>query len=193
MNLNNKNQTIQIEKSFNHPKSKSKEKINNLLIRIMFVSEISLWGAAIVACVVLVAMVALAFTDNKMLWPVSAAMFVGSIILGGSAMLMMPISVFLSIYSVLMACMTVSLMQTMMSFQRNQQKPEAMREDMCHQVRNLAQPLVMVIPMLYAGMLLGGVSVLEGLLVTLLLIAASFVANILSGFVALGMIKKNKV
>ena len=32
MNLNNKNQTIQIEKSFNHPKSKSKEKINNLLI-----------------------------------------------------------------------------------------------------------------------------------------------------------------
>ena len=68
-----------------------------------------------------------------------------------------------------------------------------MREDMCHQVRNLAQALVMVIPMLYAGMLLGGVSVLEGLLVTLLLIAASFVANILSGFVALGMIKKNKV
>ena len=159
----------------------------------MFVSEISLWGAAIVACVVLVAMVALAFTDNKMLWPVSAAMFVGSIILGGSAMLMMPISVFLSIYSVLMACMTVSLMQTMMSFQRNQQKPEAMREDMCHQVRNLAQPLVMVIPMLYAGMLLGGVSVLEGLLVTLLLIAASFVANILSGFVALGMIKKREI
>ena len=33
----------------------------------MFVSEISLWGAAIVACVVLVAMVALAFSDNHML------------------------------------------------------------------------------------------------------------------------------
>ena len=216
----------------------------------MFVSEVSLWGAAIVACVVLVAMAALAFSDNKMLrrmlvifgatvaqmavvvavvwivyqtfawwayllwfllvlvlsicwclfplqsmwrkmlWPVSAAMLVGSIVVGGSAMLMLPISVFLSIYSVLMACMTASLMQTMMSFQRNQQKPEALREDMFHQVRNLAQPLVMVIPMLYAGMLLGGVSALEGLLVTLLLIAASFVANILSGFVALGMIKK---
>ena len=219
----------------------------------MLVSEISLWGAAIVACVVLVAMVALAFSDykmlrrmlvifgatvaqmavvvavvwtvyqtfawwayllwfllvlvlsicwclfplqamwRKMLWPVSAAMLVGSIVVGGSAMLMLPISVFLSIYSVLMACMTASLMQTMMSFQRNQQKPEALREDMFHQVRNLAQPLVMVIPMLYAGMLLGGVSALEGLLVTLLLIAASFVANILSGVIALGMIrKKNK-
>ena len=218
----------------------------------MFVSEISLWGAAIVACLVLVAMMALAFFDRqmlrrmlvifgatvaqmavvvtvvwvvyqtyawwayllwfllvlalsicwclyplqalwrKMLQPVSAAMFVGSIVVGGSTMLMLPISVFLSIYSVLMACMTASLMQTMMRYQRNQQKPEMLREDMFHQVRNLAQPLVMVVPMLYAGMLLGGVPALQGLLVTLLLIAASFVANILAGVIALGMIKKNK-
>ena len=217
----------------------------------MFVSEISLWGAAIVACVVLVAAIALAFFDRqmlrrmlvifgatvgqmavvvavvwvvyqtnawwayllwfllvlalsicwclfplqsiwkKMLRPVSVAMLVGSIVVGGSAMLMLPTSVFLSIYSVLMACMTASLMQTMMSYQRNQQKPETLREDMFHQVRNLAQPLVMVVPMLYAGMLLGGVATLEGLLVTLLLIAASFVANILAGVIALGMIKKN--
>lgn len=218
----------------------------------MFVSEISLWGAAIVACVVLVAMMALAFFDRqmlrrmlvifgatvaqmavvvavvwivyqtmawwsyllwfllvltlsicwclyplqalwrKMLQPVSAAMLVGSIVVGGSTMLMLPISVFLSIYSVLMACMTASLMQTMMRYQRNQQKTEMLREDMFHQVRNLAQPLVMVVPMLYAGMLLGGVPTLQGLLVTLLLIAASFVANILAGVIALGMIKKNK-
>ena len=219
----------------------------------MFVSEISLWGAAIVACVVLVAAIALVFFDKqmlrrmlvifgatvaqmavvvavvwvvyqtnawwayllwfllvlalsicwclfplqsiwkKMLQPVSVAMLVGSIVVGGSAMLMLPTSVFLSIYSVLMACMTASLMQTMMRYQRNQQKPEALREDMLHQIRNLAQPLVMVVPMLYAGMLLGGVAALEGLLVTLLLIAASFVANILAGVIALGMIKeKNK-
>ena len=213
----------------------------------MFVSEVSLWGAAIVACVVLVATIALAFFDRQMLrrmvvifgatvaqmavvvavvwvvyqtkawwayllwfllvlvlsicwclyplqavWremlrPVSAAMLVGSIVVGGSTMLMLPISVFLSIYSVLMACMTASLMQTMMSYQRNQQKPEALREGMLHQVRNLAQPLVMVVPMLYAGMLLGGVPAFEGVLVTLLLIAASFVANILAGVIALGM------
>ena len=208
-----------------------------------------MWGAAIVACVVLVAAVALAFSDRqmlrrmlvifgatvaqmaivvvvvwtvyqtyawwayllwfllvlvlsicwclyplqamwrKMLWPVSAAMLVGSIVVGGSAMLMLPLSVFLSIYSVLMACMTASLMQTMMRYQRNQQKPEALREDMLHQIRNLAQPLVMVVPMLYAGMLLGGVAALEGLLVTLLLVAASFVANILAGVITLGMIR----
>ena len=215
----------------------------------MFVSEISLWGAAIVACVVLVAAIALAFFDRqmlrrmlvifgatvaqmavvvavvwlvyqtnawwaylvwfllvlalsicwclfplqslwkKMLRPVSVAMLVGSIVVGGSAMLMLPTSVFLSIYSVLMACMTASLMQTMMRYLRNQQKPEALREDMLHQIRNLAQPLVMVVPMLYAGMLLGGVAALEGLLVTLLLIAASFVANILAGVITLGMIR----
>ena len=215
----------------------------------MFVSEISLWGAAIVACVVLIAAIALAFFDRqmlrrmlvifgatvaqmavvvavvwlvyqtnawwayllwfllvlalsicwclfplqsiwkKMLRPVSVAMLVGSIVVGGSAMLMLPTSVFLSIYSVLMACMTASLMQTMMRYQRNQQKPEALREDMLHQIRNLAQPLVMVVPMLYAGMLLGGVAALEGLLVTLLLIAASFVANILAGVITLGMIR----
>jgi len=217
----------------------------------MFVSEISLWGAAVVACVVLVATIALAFADNKMLrrmlvifgatvaqmavvvavvwtvyqtqawwafllwfllvlvlsicwclfplqamWrkmlrPVSTAMLVGSIVVGGSARLMLPPSVFLSIYSVLMACMTASLMQTMMRYQVNQQKPEALREDMFRQVRNLAQPLVMVVPMLYAGMLMGGVPALEGLLVTLLLIAASFVANILAGVISLGMIKNN--
>ena len=215
----------------------------------MFVSEISLWGAAIVACVVLIAAIALAFFDRqmlrrmlvifgatvaqmavvmavvwlvyqtnawwayllwfllvlalsicwclfplqslwkKMLRPVSVAMLVGSIVVGGSAMLMLPTSVFLSIYSVLMACMTASLMQTMMRYLRNQQKPEALREDMLHQIRNLAQPLVMVVPMLYAGMLLGGVAALEGLLVTLLLIAASFVANILAGVITLGMIR----
>ena len=142
----------------------------------MFVTEISLWGSAFVACAVLVAMIALAFFDRQMLrrmlvifgatvaqMAVSAAMLAGSIVVGGSTMLMLPISVFLSIYSVLMACMTASLMQTMMSYQRNQQKPEALREDMFHQVRNLAQPLVMVVPMLYAGMLLGGVAALEAL------------------------------
>ncbi len=57
----------------------------------MFVSEISLWGAALVACVVIVASIVLAFFDRKMLWPVSVAMLVGSIVVGGSAMLCLPL------------------------------------------------------------------------------------------------------
>ena len=218
----------------------------------MFVSEIHLWGAAVVACVVFVAMIALAFFDRKMLrrmlvifgatvaqmtvvvavvwlvyqtnawwayllwfllvlflstcwclyplqamwkemlWPVSVATLVGGIVLGGSAMLCLPLNVFLSVYSVLMACMTASLMQTLMSYQRNMQHPEVLRKSLLPHVRTLAQPLVMVIPMLYAGMLLGGVSALEGLLVVFLLIAASFVANILAGVIALLMLRKKE-
>ena len=53
----------------------------------------------------------------------------------------------------------------------------------------MAQPLVMVMPMLYAGMLLGGVSALVGLAVVLLLIAAAFVANVLAGMIGLLMLR----
>ena len=55
-----------------------------------------------------------------------------------------------------------------------------------------AQPLVMVMPMLYAGMLVGGVSPYIGLMIILLLIAASFVANVLAGVIALSMIRKGE-
>ena len=218
----------------------------------MFVSEISLWGAALVACVVFAAMIALAFFDSKMLrrmlvifgatvaqmavvvavvwvvyqtnawwayllwfllvlflsicwclyplqtmwkkmlWPVSVGTLVGSIVLGGSAMLCLPLNVYLSVYSVLMACMTASLMQTMVGYKNSMQRPEVLRDSILPQVRTLAQPLVMVIPMLYAGMLLGGVSALKGLLVTFLLIAVTFVANILAGVIALLMLRKRR-
>ena len=43
-----------------------------------------------------------------MLRPVSVAMLVGSIVVGGSAMLMLPTSVFMSIYSVLVAASFVA-------------------------------------------------------------------------------------
>lgn len=49
---------------------------------------------------------------------------------------------------------------------------------------------VMVMPTLYAGMLLGGIPVFKGLIVILLLISASFVANVLTGIIALSMIRK---
>ena len=216
----------------------------------MLVSEISLWGAALVACLVFVAMIALAFADSKMLrrmlvifgatvaqmvivgavvclvyqtfawwsyllwyllilvlsvcwvlfplhamWqkmlrPVCAAMLVGSIVVGGSAMVCLPLNVFLSVYSVLMACLTAAMIQTMMNYQRNLHNPEAMmHESILRQIRLMAQPLVMVMPMLYAGMLVGGVSALQGLIVVLLLISATFVANVLAGVVALKCLK----
>lgn len=226
----------------------------------MIVKEISLWGAALIAVVVVVAILALAFVDRKMLrrmltifgatvgqmvvvgavvllafktfawwafllwyllilflsicwvlypiqfmWkkalrPISAAMLAGSIVVGGSTMLCLPVSVFLTVYSVLMACMTASMIQTMVNYMRSlhgsPMNPEAQiqklswRESVLPQVRSMAQPLVMVMPMLYAGMLLGGISPYVGLVIILLLIAASFVANVLAGVIALTMIRK---
>ena len=222
----------------------------------MIVSEISLWGAALIAFLVVVAMLALAFVDRKMLrrmlvvfgatvaqmvvvgavvllafktfawwayllwyllvlllsicwvlypiqfmWkrmvlPISIAVLAGSIVLGGSTMLCLPINVFMTVYSVLMACMTASMIQTMINYLRSMHQPDAhkqelsWRESVLPQVRSMAQPLVMVMPMLYAGMLVGGVSPYIGLLIILLLIAASFVANVLAGVIALSMICK---
>ena len=222
----------------------------------MIVNEISLWGAALVAMLVVIAMLALAFVDRKMLrrmlvvfgatvaqmvvvgavvllafktfawwayllwyllvlflsicwvlypiqfmWkrmllPISAAVLAGSIVLGGSTILCLPINVFMTVYSVLMACMTASMIQTMVNYLRSMHQPDApkqelsWRESVLPQVRSMAQPLVMVMPMLYAGMLVGGVSPDIGLLIILLLIAASFLANVLAGVIALSMIQK---
>ena len=207
----------------------------------MIVNEISLWGAALVAMLVVIAMLALAFVDRKMLrrmlvvfgttvaqmvvvgtvvllafktfawwayllwyllvlflsicwvlypiqfmWkrmllPISAAVLAGSIVLGGSTILCLPINVFMTVYSVLMACLTASMIQTMVNLLRSMHQPDApkqelsWRESVLPQVRSMAQPLVM--PYI-------------GLLVILLLIAASFVANVLTGVIALSMIRK---
>jgi hypothetical protein len=123
----------------------------------------------------------------------SISMLVGSIVVGGSALLCLPMSVFMTVYSVLMACLTASMIQTMLNYQRTQLNPEARKQEMSWresilpQVRSMAQPLVMVMPMLYAGMILGGISPIVGLVVILLLIGASFVANVLTGVIALAM------
>jgi ABC-type iron transport system FetAB permease component len=222
----------------------------------MLVTEISLWGAAVVALFVIVAVIVLAFIDKKMLrrmlvifgatvvqmavvgaavwvvyqthawwsyllwyllilvlsicwvlyplqslWkkmlqPVGTAIFVGSIVVGGSTMLCLPITVFMTVYSVLMACMTASMIQTMGNYQRSLHNPEIQRqtwrERMLPNIRSMGQPLVVVIPTLFAGMLLGGVSVLGSLIVVFLLTAAAFVANVLAGVIALQMLSQKQ-
>ena len=140
------------------------------------------------------------FMWKRALKPVSAAMLAGCIVVGGSTMLCLPMNGYLTVYSVLMACMTASMIQTMVNFLRSQQgtpmNPEAPKQELSWrksvlpQIRSMAQPLVMVMPMLYAGMLLGGISAYIGLITILLLIAASFVANVLAGVIALSMIHK---
>lgn len=131
---------------------------------------------------------------KKMLRPVGTAILVGSIVVGGSTILCLPISVFMTVYSVLMACLTASMIQTMGNYQRSLHNPETCNlswsERMLPNIRSMGQPLVVVIPTLFAGMLLGGVSVLASLIVVILLVAAAFVANVLSGVVALAMLSR---
>jgi len=219
----------------------------------MLVSNVSLWGAAIVACFVLIASIVLGFFDRKMLrrvlavfgvtiaqmaviavvvwvvyqtnawwayllfyllvlflsvcwvlypvntiWkkmlvPVSVAMLAGSIVVGGSALLCLPVSVFMTVFSVLMACMTASMIQTIQNYQRSLHDPEvnklSLRERILPNVRSMVQPMVMVIPTLFVGMMMGGVSALDGLIVVLVITAATFAANVLAGVIALLMIK----
>lgn len=133
---------------------------------------------------------------KKMVVPIGISMLIGSIVLAGSTLLMLPTSVYITVYSVLMACLTASMIQTMLNFMRCMHQQKAQKQEMSWhesvlpQVRSMAQPLVMVMPTLYAGMLLGGIPVFKGLIVILLLISASFVANVLTGIIALSMIRK---
>jgi len=71
-----------------------------------------------------------------------------------------------------------------------QKGEQTLMERILPHVRSMMQPLVMVMPVLYAGMLLGGIAPLTGLLVLLLLIASAFGANIVAGVIALVMIQK---
>ena len=98
------------------------------------------------------------------------------------------------------------MIQTMLNYQRSlygpamppvsSEHPEAdsfqksWHKSALPQVRSMAQPLVMVMPMLYMGMLVGGVPALDGLIVILLLIGAAFVANVLAGVTALLAIRQ---
>jgi hypothetical protein len=129
---------------------------------------------------------------KKMLVPVSVSMLAGSIVVGGSALLCLPVSVFMTVFSVLMACMTASMIQTIQNYQRNQHNPEvgklSLREQILPNVRSMVQPMVMVIPTLFVGMMMGGVSALDGLAVVLVITAATFAANVLTGVIALLLI-----
>ena len=215
----------------------------------MIVSEVYLWGAAIVAGLVLIAAIVLAFLDRRMLrrmltvfgvtvaqmaliavvvwvvyhtnawwayllfyllvlflsicwvlypvssmWkkmlvPVSAALLAGSIVVGGSSLLCLPLSVFMTVFSVLMACMTASMIQTVQNYQRSRHDPATgklpLRERILPNIRSMVQPMVMVIPTLFVGMMMGGVSALDGLCVVLMITAATFVANVLAGAIVL--------
>ena len=125
---------------------------------------------------------------KKMLLPVATAVFTGSIMVAGCALLILPLSVFMTVYSVLLACMTASLIQTSMNYLRSLERPEkeqesSLMENILPKVRSMVSPLIMTVPTLYAGMMMGGIPGRDSLFIVLLLLAFAFVTNVVSGIV----------
>ena len=143
----------------------------------MIVNEISLWGAALVAILVIIAMIALAFVDSKMLRrmlvifgvTVAQMIVVGAVVLLAfrtfawwAYLLWYLLILFLSI------CWVLYLVHFMWK-----------------------RALIPVsAAMLVGSIVVGGISAYAGLLIIFLLIGASFVANVLAGVIALSMIRK---
>ena len=65
-----------------------------------------------------------------MVVPIGISMLIGSIVLAGSTLLMLPTSVYITVYSVLMACLTASMIQTMLNFMRCMHQPKAQKQEM---------------------------------------------------------------
>lgn len=68
--------------------------------------------------------------------------------------------------------------------QQDQTQKQSPLERVLPKIRSMVSPLVTVVPTLYAGMLLGGIPALEGLLVVLLVVAFAFVVNVVAGVIA---------
>ena len=134
---------------------------------------------------------------KRMLKPVGAAMFSGSVVVVSSALLCLPISAFVPVYAVLMATITASMISTTTTFAQMINSPEAenfnrsWRQAVLPLVRSVTLPLVIVMPIVYNSMLIGGVSPITGLFVAIVLILSSFCGNILAGVVALTIRKHN--
>ncbi len=148
----------------------------------MLVSTISLWGAAMVACIVIIASIALAFFDRQMLrriWFIFGATVAQMAVVVAVVwliyqtyawwatllwfLLVLVLSICWCLYPLkaiwrkILWPVSAAMIQTVANYQRNLHNPKALlHESILKQIRLMVQPLVMVIPMLYAGMLLGG-------------------------------------
>ena len=150
---------------------------------------------------------------KKLALPMMAALAVGSLVAGGSVMLTLPGRCFVPVFGVLLAYLMVSVTLTLKTYQRCLYHTESHRQYMLAngatmleslmpgirralraciqpQLRTMAQPLLVAMPLLFAGILLGGASPVAGVFVLLLLMVAAFVASVVAGVVAVGLYSK---
>lgn len=150
---------------------------------------------------------------QTLLLPVGLSMLAGSVVAGGTMMLCLPRWVFIPVFCVVVTHLAAAVTQTLLTYRRSLQHTEthrqyllangasmleslmpsvrrALRATVLPQLRTMASPLVVMMPMLFAGMLMGGASPAATVAVSLLLMAACLAASVLAGVVALYCFKR---
>lgn len=145
---------------------------------------------------------------KQMLTPVVVAMMVGALVGCGTMALCLSGRFFIPVAAVIMTHLVVAVKETLQSYQRSLMHTEthrlymqangaslleslmpsvrrALRAAVQPQLRTMAQPLLVTMPLLFVGMLLGGVSPATAVVVMILLMMAAFVSTVAAAIVAL--------
>lgn len=152
-------------------------------------------------------------TWKQMLTSVVAALTAGTLIGSGVMMLCMPGRFFIPITAVMVTHLVVAVKETLQTYQRSLMHTQihrqymqangaslleslmpsvrrALRATVQPQLRTMAQPLLVTMPLLFVGMLLGGVSPATAVVVMILLMMAAFVSTVVAAIVALYCFKR---
>jgi len=150
---------------------------------------------------------------KQLLLPVIAALSVGMMVGGGAMLVCLSGWYVIPVLGVLIASLVISVMETLQTYQRSLMHTEAHRQYMLAngasqleslmpsvrralraavqpQLRTMAQPLLVTMPLLFVGMLLGGVSPVTAVIVMILLMMAAFVSTVVAAIVALYCFKR---
>lgn len=152
-------------------------------------------------------------TWKQMLMPIIAALTAGTLIGSGVMMLCLSGRFFIPVTAVVVAHLVVAVKDTLQTYQRSLMHTEAHRQYMQAngaslleslmpsvrralratiqpQLRTMAQPLLVTMPLLFVGMLLGGISPATAVFVMILLVMAAFVSTVVAAIVALYCFKR---
>lgn len=177
------------------------------------------WWANLLWLVVLIALATgwcllkMRKTWKQMLMPIIAALTAGTLIGSGVMMLCLSGRFFIPVTAVVVAHLVVAVKDTLQTYQRSLMHTEAHRQYMQAngaslleslmpsvrralratvqpQLRTMAQPLLVTMPLLFVGMLLGGISPATAVFVMILLMMAAFVSTVVAAIVALYCFKR---
>jgi len=152
-------------------------------------------------------------TWKQMLPSVVAALTAGTLVGCGAMMLCVPGRFFIPVTAVIVAHLAVAVKETLQTYQRSLMHTQihrqymqangaslleslmpsvrrALRATIQPQLQTMAQPLLVTMPLLFVGMLLGGVSPATAVVLMMLLMIAAFVSTVVAAIVALYCFKR---